>query len=33
MLQKIKDYFEYKFMTGHISIGNLTIYGGLQSLY
>ena len=27
MLRKIKDYFEYKFMTGHISIGNLTIYG------
>ena len=27
MLRKIKDYFKYKFMTGHISIGRLTIYG------
>lgn len=24
---KIKHYFEYEFMTGHISIGNLTMYG------
>lgn len=27
LLRKIKNYFEYKWMTGHISIGNLTIYG------
>ena len=27
MFRKIKNYFKYKFMTGHISIGNLTIYG------
>ena len=27
ILNKIKYYFEYKFMTGHISIGNLTVYG------
>ena len=27
MLRNAEDYFKYKFMTGHISIGNLTIYG------
>lgn len=26
-MDKIKHYFKYKFMSGHISIGNLTIYG------
>ena len=26
-LNKIKDYFKYDFMSGHISISNLTIYG------
>lgn len=24
---KIRNYFEWEFMTGHISIGNVTIYG------
>lgn len=27
MLRKLKNYFKYNFLTGHISIGNLTIYG------
>ena len=27
MFKKIKHYFKYKFLTGHISIGNLTIHG------
>lgn len=27
MLSKIKHYFKYQFLTNHISIGNLTIYG------
>ena len=27
IIQKIKHYFKYKFMSGHISIGKLTIYG------
>lgn len=25
--RKIKNYFQYKFMTGHINIGNLTLFG------
>ena len=25
--ERIKYYFKYNFMTGHISIGNLTLYG------
>ncbi len=27
MSKKIRNYFKYKFMTGHISIGKLTIHG------
>ena len=27
IIEKVKYYFEYKFLTGHISIGRLTIYG------
>lgn len=27
IVRKVKNYFQYKFMTGHISIGNLTLFG------
>lgn len=27
IVRKVKDYFQYKFMTGHICIGNLTLFG------
>ena len=27
IIEKVKYYFEYKFLTGHISIGRLKIYG------
>ena len=27
IVRKVKDYFQYIFMTGHTSIGNLTLFG------
>lgn len=27
MWKKVKHYFKYEFLTGHISVGRLTVYG------